>query len=105
MSHNLNLCSILESNKLTGSNYIDWLRNVKIVLRSKKLTYVITEPVPPEPTANATQAQQNAYRKHIDNMNIVCSIMLASMNSELQKQHEHMDALTILLHLQELFEE
>ena len=85
MLHNLNLRSILESNKLIGSNYIDWLRNVKIVLRSEKLTHVITEPVPPEPADNATQAQQNAYRKYIDEMNIVCSIMLASMNNELQK--------------------
>ena len=41
----------------------------------------------------------------MDDMNIVCSIMLASMNNELQKQHEHIDVLTILLHLQELFEE
>ena len=105
MSHNLNLHSILESNKLTGPNYIDWLRNIKIILRSEKLTYVITEPVPPEPAANATQAQRNAYRKHMDDMNIVCSIMLASMNNELQKQHEHIDAPTILLHLKELFEE
>ena len=105
MSHNLNLRSILDSNKLTGSNYIDWLRNVKIVLRSEKLTHVITEPVPPEPVANATQAQRNAYRKHMDDMNIVCSIMLASMNNELRNQHEHMDVPTILLHLQELFEE
>ena len=105
MSHNLNLRSILETNKLTGSNYIDWLRNVKIVLRAEKLTYVITEPVPPEPAADASQAQRSAYRKHMDDMDIVCSIMLASMNSELQKQHEHMDAPTILLHLQELFEE
>ena len=56
MSNNLNLRSILESNKLTGPNYIDWLRNVKIILRAEKLTYVITEPVPPEPATNATQA-------------------------------------------------
>ena len=81
MSHNLNLCSILESNKLTGPNYIDWLRNVKMVLRAEKLTYVITKPMPPKPAANATQAQRNAYRKHMDDMNVVYSIMLASMNN------------------------
>ena len=85
MSHNLNLRSILESNKLTSPNYINWLQNVKIILRSEKLTYVITEPVSPEPAANATQVQRNAYRKHMDDMNIVYSIMLASINSELQK--------------------
>ena len=83
MSHNLNLHSILESNKLTGSNYKDWLRNVKMILRAEKLTYVITELVPPEPATNATQEQRNAYRKHMNDMNIVCSIMLASMSNEL----------------------
>ena len=75
MSHNLNLRSILESNKLTGPNYIDWLRKIKIILRSEKLTHVITEPVPPVPADNATQAQRNTYRKHMDDMNIVCSII------------------------------
>ena len=38
-------------------------------------------------------------------MDVACDIMLASMSPGLQKQHEHMDAPTNLLHLQELFEE
>ena len=38
-------------------------------------------------------------------MDVTGSVILASMNAELQKQHEHMDAPTILYHLQELFEE
>ena len=38
-------------------------------------------------------------------MELVCGIMLTSMSPRLQKQHEHLDAPTILLHLQELFEE
>ena len=53
MSRNINLRSILEANKFTGSNYIDWLRNVKIVLRSEKLTYVLSQPVPPVPANDA----------------------------------------------------
>ena len=36
---------------------------------------------------------------------MACSVMLASINEELKKQHEHMDAPTILRYLQELFEE
>ena len=38
-------------------------------------------------------------------MDVACCIMLASMSLELQKQHEHMNVPTILLHLKELFEE
>ena len=41
---NINLRSLLEANKLTGANYIDWLRNLKIVLRSEKLGYVLKNP-------------------------------------------------------------
>ena len=46
MTQNINLRSILEANKLTGPNYIDWIRNLKIVLRSEKLDYVIYKAVP-----------------------------------------------------------
>ncbi|KAL8104297.1 hypothetical protein AgCh_028499 [Apium graveolens] len=44
------------------------------------------------------------YRKWIDDANVAQCIMLAFMNIELQKQHEHMDAHTILMHLQELYD-
>ncbi len=49
--------------------------------------------------------EHEAYQKHAEDMDVACCIMLASMSPELQKQHEHMDAPTILLHLKELFEE
>ena len=105
MTQSINLRSILEANKLTGANYIDWLRNLKIVLRSEKLAYVMDKPVPPSPARNASTAEHEAYLKHAEDMEVACCIMLASMTPELQKQHEHMDAPTILLHLKELFEE
>ena len=83
MAHAINLRSILEKNQLTGSNYIDWLRNIKIVLKGEKLSYVIEEPMPPEPAANASQGAKAAYKKHKDDLDIVASIMLASMNNKL----------------------
>ena len=85
MTPNINLRSILEANKLTGSNYIDWLRNVKIVLRNEKLTYVLNQPLPPAPAADALVAQQEAFQKHSGDMDVACSVMLASMNAKLQK--------------------
>ena len=42
----INLRSLLENNKLTGPNYLDWLRNVKVVLKSEKKVYVIDTPLP-----------------------------------------------------------
>ena len=40
---NMNLRSILESNKLIRPNFFDWSRNTKIVLRSKKILNVLDE--------------------------------------------------------------
>ena len=54
---------------------------------------------------NVSTAGHEAYLEHADDMDVACGIMLVSMSPGLQKQHEHMDAPTILLNLQELFEE
>ena len=44
MASSLSLRSILDTNKLTGPNYMDWLRNLKIVLSSEKLSYILDTP-------------------------------------------------------------
>ena len=101
MSSALSLRSILDAHKLTGPNFADWLRNLKIVLRVEKLEYVLNSP---KPADDAHDDEHVVYRKWIDDANVAQCIMLASMNIELQKQHEHMDAHTILTHLQELYD-
>ncbi len=63
---NINLRSILEANKLTGTNYIDWLRNLKIVLRSEKLGYVMEKFIPQAPAVNASTAEHEAYLEHTE---------------------------------------
>ena len=80
--------------KAYWANYINQLKNLKIVLKS----YAIDKPVPSTPIADAPVSEQEAYQKHSKDMDAACSIMLASMSSELQKQFDHMDAPTILLY-------
>ncbi|KAL8093468.1 hypothetical protein AgCh_035373 [Apium graveolens] len=72
--------------------------------RVEKLEYVLDSPKPTEPANDAHNDEHVVYRKWIDDANVAQCIMLASMNIELQKQHEHMDAHTILMHLQELYD-
>ncbi|KAL8135558.1 hypothetical protein AgCh_010263 [Apium graveolens] len=96
--------SILDAHKLTGPNYADWLRNLRIVLRIERLEYVIDSPKPTESASDAHNDEHVVYRRWIDDANVAQCIMLASMNIELQKQHEHMDAHTILMNLQELYD-
>ncbi|KZV58572.1 hypothetical protein F511_11906 [Dorcoceras hygrometricum] len=45
------LVAILDSNKFTGLNYQDWLRNLNIVLASEKLLYTIEKSPPKEAPA------------------------------------------------------
>ena len=60
----LNLRSILDTNKLTGPNFLDWLRNLRIVLKAEKLAYVLDEVLPTPPGDDATPDQLLAYQKH-----------------------------------------
>ena len=46
---------MLEKEKLaaSGSNYADWVRTLRLVLRSAKKEYVLDTPLPKEPAATA----------------------------------------------------
>ena len=44
MASSLSLRGVLDANKLTGSNYIDWLRNLRIILTQKKISYILDTP-------------------------------------------------------------
>ena len=55
MASLLSLQEILDSNKLTDSNYVDWLKNLKIVLTQKKLSYILDVPESEEVEDDATE--------------------------------------------------
>ena len=57
------------------------------------------------PSVDASVGDQIAYQKHLDDSIIAACIILASMSSGLQKQHEVMTAYDIVIHLKELFHE
>ena len=40
-NYSFNLRSVLEKEKLNGANFIDWYRNLRIVLRNEKKEYVL----------------------------------------------------------------
>ncbi|XP_074579600.1 uncharacterized protein LOC141836090 [Curcuma longa] len=54
----LNLRTILDTNKLTGSNFLDWYRNLRIVLKSEKLAYVLDDLLPGPLVDDATDDQK-----------------------------------------------
>ncbi|KAI5383498.1 hypothetical protein KIW84_070760 [Lathyrus oleraceus] len=80
------LRSVLDKEKLSETNILDWHRNLRIILKHDKKLYVLEEPVPEEePPSFAPKAKRNAYKKHVDDANEVSFLMLDTMNSELQK--------------------
>ena len=47
------LVAILNKKKLIGSNYVDWKRNLDIVLTVEEQKYVLTQPCPNFPSLDA----------------------------------------------------
>ncbi|KAK8985803.1 hypothetical protein V6N11_021656 [Hibiscus sabdariffa] len=103
-NNTISLRSLLEKENLNGINFLDWFRNLRIVLKQERKEYVIEEPVPDEPAANAPRADKDKFKKHMDDMVDVGCLMLATMDSELQKQHENMVAYEMIQNLKEIYE-
>lgn len=61
------------------------------VLKHEKKLYILETDVPEEEhLASAPKAERDAYKKHINDVNESACLMLATINSELQKKHENM---------------
>ena len=68
--------------------------------------YVLDNEIPNEPLANnASRAERDAYSKHLNDFVDVTYLMLTTMNSELQKQFEEMEAFDMMVHLKGMFQE
>ncbi|GKB17807.1 hypothetical protein Tco_0851730 [Tanacetum coccineum] len=67
--------SMFEREKLSGTNFNDWLRRLKLVLRVEKKMFVIEQPIPPAPAANSEanvlaewNALYDAYNEELKSM-------------------------------------
>ncbi|KAL6557588.1 hypothetical protein OROMI_017938 [Orobanche minor] len=99
------LRSILDKEKLFGTNYLDWSMNLRIVLKDEKTQYILENSIPDELESTATKAQKDVYNKHVnDSLDVTC-LMLATMNSELHIQFEDMEAYEMMGQLKEMFQE
>jgi hypothetical protein len=99
-----NLQSLLEKEKLNGANFMDWYRNLRIVLRQEKTEYVLIEPYPDDLPTGSTIADHRACEKRCDDALNVSCLMLATISRNMQKQYEHVDAYTMIQQLCGMFE-
>ncbi|WP_248789457.1 hypothetical protein, partial [Escherichia coli] len=77
----LSLRSILEKEKLNGTNFLKWYRNLRIVLKQERKAYVLEQPIPNEPAATAPRAERDAHKRHSDDALDVPCLMLINMES------------------------
>ena len=97
------LRGILEKEKLTGSNFSGWHRNLRIVLRQERKLHILDDPVPEQPADEAPLAQISAYKKHSDEAEDVACLMLATMSPELQETLQDKMASVMIKHLKTRF--
>ncbi|KAK9044762.1 hypothetical protein V6N11_058654 [Hibiscus sabdariffa] len=76
----------------------------KEVLKQERKEYVIEEPVPDEPAANAPRADKDKFKKHMDDMVDVVCLILSTMSLELQKRHKDMVAYEMIQNHKEIYE-
>ena len=76
----MNLRNILKSNKLTGPNFLDWIRNLKIILQFEKLLFILDEAIPKVPPVDAPNEVYTAYNQYRDAEEMATCLMLACMS-------------------------
>ena len=98
------LAIILKENKLDGTNYIDWKRNLDIVLTAEDYKFVFTYLCPPKPHEGATEQEANPYEKWVKADEMSRCYILASMSNILQHQHQSMlTTYEMVMNLKEMF--
>ncbi|XP_050268173.1 uncharacterized protein LOC126712754 [Quercus robur] len=100
------LVAILNQKKLTGYNYVDWKKNLDIVLIAEKHKYVLSQPFPNFPSLNAPLEEKQRYDRWQKSNEMTKCYILASISNVLQHQMQDVElALDIMLSLKEMFGE
>ena len=102
----LNFNAFLEKTKLKddGSNYTDWVRNLRIILIAAKKAYVLEAPLGEAPIFPATQDVMNAWQSRSDDYSLVQCNMLYSLEPGLQKRFERHGAYEMFEELKMVFQ-
>ena len=84
----LNFNAFLEKSKLKdgGSNYTDWVRNLRIILIAAQKNYVLEAPLGDKPAVGATRDVVNTWQRKADDYSIVQCAMLYGLEPGLQRR-------------------
>ena len=100
------LVVILNQNKLIGSEYVDWKRNLEIVLIAEEHKCVLTQQCPKFPSLDAPLKEKQRYDRWQKSNEMAKCYILASILNVLQHQMQDVGlASNIMLSLKEMFGE
>ena len=102
----LNFNAFLEKAKLKddGSNYTDWVRNLRIILIAAQKNYVLDAPLGDRPIAGADADVMNIWLAQYDDYLIVQCTVLNSLESGLQRRFERHGPYEMFQELKLIFE-
>src|SRR4051812_38836663 len=86
----LNINAFLEKAKLKddGSNYTDWVRNLRIIRIAAQKNYVLDAPLGERLVAGADADVMNVWQARSDHYSVVQCAMLYGLESGLQRRFE-----------------
>ncbi|GKD60936.1 hypothetical protein Tco_1298445 [Tanacetum coccineum] len=106
-ANNLVFRGFFEKPKLTGPNFIDWYRQLRIVLSIKDKLNYLEQPIPPTPVALVGQLVAPeitaAHTAWIKGSKEIAGLMLMTMEPEIQRNLENLHAHEMLEELKTLF--
>ncbi|GKF38278.1 hypothetical protein Tco_0118339, partial [Tanacetum coccineum] len=98
---------LFEKQKLTGLNFIDWYRQLRIVLSIEDKLNYLEQPFPPAHVAPAGQQIAPeilaAHTAWVKGSKEIAGIMLMTMDPEIQRNLENLHAYDMLQELKTLF--
>ncbi|GJZ79312.1 hypothetical protein Tco_0644149 [Tanacetum coccineum] len=99
--------SFFEKQKLTGPNFIDWYKKLRLVLSIEDKENYLEHPIPEALVAPPGQqvplAAAAAHAAWVKGQNEVVVLMLLTMNLEIQRNLAHLDAYDMLQELKAMF--
>ncbi|KAL0386101.1 UNVERIFIED_CONTAM: hypothetical protein Sradi_3004400 [Sesamum radiatum] len=94
----------MDTNKFNGTNYNDWLRNLKIVLDFENQGYILDKPLPTALLEGSSPEERLTFDKWLEDNRKVRSIILALMTNQIQKQYDRLDDVpSIMLRMKEVY--
>ena len=102
----LNFNAFLEKTKLKddGSNYTNWVRNLRIILKATRKAYVLDAPLGEAPVFPATQDIMNAWQSRTYDYSLGQCGMLYNLEPGLQKRFEKHRAYEMFQELKMVFQ-